>query len=109
MFKGFLFCVATFSSVFSVDGVFASETPGVIFEEDFEDGALDTRLSINTFNESWPLPDPGIKNTTVFGSTRAFGFGTSGCMMDCFTNLTQLTITFDPPQVVTSLVFKEME
>ncbi len=68
-----------------------------VLYEDFEDGVLDSRITIvttGTFN------DPsGIKNITNFGSTKAFGFGRSVCGASCFSDY----IT------VSTLSFKEME
>lgn len=80
----------------------------VLFTEDFEDGSLDSRISVSTvggFNSQ-----PGIKNLSNFGSTKAFGFGLSSCSVNCFSNyLTLFTIDFGSPTFVSTLSFNEME
>lgn len=81
---------------------------GEILSEDFEDGVLDNRVTINTvgsFSES-----PGIKNITNFGSTKAFGYGRSTCGASCFDNYyMSFVITFSEPTFVSDIYFKEME
>ncbi|MCB0263931.1 MAG: T9SS type A sorting domain-containing protein [Calditrichaeota bacterium] len=76
--------------------------------EDFEDGILDSRITISTvgsFNSS-----SGIKDVTSFGSAKAFGFGLSTCPSSCFDNyVTKFIITFPSPTVVNAISFKEME
>ena len=90
--------------------------PVVLLEEDFEDGVLDPRFSIISSTDQTdqngtphPAPDAGIKEFVGFGSTHAFGFGTTYCPMDCFNTGSALILKFDTPLVVTSLSFKEME
>ena len=76
--------------------------------ENFEDGILDSRITasrVGTFNSL-----PGIKNVTVFGSAKAYGFGRSTCGVNCFLNYTStLTITLPSKPFVTTISFKEME
>lgn len=79
-----------------------------VLSEDFEDGALDPRISIatvGTFNSA-----PGIKSISNFGSTKAFGFGVSPCPASCFNSyVTTMTIALGSPTFVTAFSFKEME
>lgn len=81
---------------------------GVILLEDFEDGSLDPRMSVQTtggFNAT-----PGIQNITTFGSTRAFGFGLSNCPFNCFSDhVTSLVIDLGTPTFVLDITFREME
>jgi hypothetical protein len=80
----------------------------VILSEDFEDGVLDDRISIETtgtFNSS-----PRIKDTTNFGNTKAFGHGMSTCAANCFDNyVTNFKITLEDPMYISTISFKEME
>jgi hypothetical protein len=86
----------------------AAPPQGVILSEDFEDSALDSRVSIQTtgsFNSS-----PGIKSFTGFGSSKAYGYGLSACGLSCFDNfMTRFRITLSSPTYVASVSFKEME
>ena len=79
-----------------------------IFSEDFEDGMLDPRISIQTVGSFSSAP--GIQDVTVFGSTQAFGFGRSTCPFNCFFNfVTTFEITLSEPQFISTLSFKEIE
>ena len=79
-----------------------------VLTEDFEDNALDNRLSVSTVGSF--IVAPGIQSLTNFGSTRAFGFGRSTCGANCFNSfVTSLTITFPTPTLIGSIQFKEME
>lgn len=80
----------------------------ILLSEDFEDGALDPRMSITTVG---PFSSaPGIKNIASLGSTKAFGFGVSTCPANCFNaHVTTMTIDLGSPTFVTTLSFKEME
>lgn len=79
-----------------------------LFEEHFENNALDPRISITTigsFNSA-----PGIVDVTAFGSTRAFAFGVSSCAFNCFGNFaTTLSIDLLAPSFVSTISFKELE
>jgi hypothetical protein len=79
-----------------------------LLSEDFEDGILDGRITVETtgsFNSA-----PGIKEITNFGSSKAFGFGLSTCDSSClYSYMTKLVITFAAPTYVSTLSFKEME
>lgn len=81
---------------------------GVILYEDFEDGLLDPRISIQQvggFNSA-----PGIKTTASLGGSKAFGFGLSNCRFNCFFEHTSsLLITFQTPTFVSEISFREME
>lgn len=79
-----------------------------ILSEDFEDGALDPRISVVTVGGF--VSAPGVEPFTDFGSTGAFGYGRSNCRANCFDgHVTNLTITFDAPTFVSGISFKEME
>lgn len=84
-----------------------------ILTEDFEDGILDSMISIQTVNV--PLfpgssQGAGIKNVTALGSTKAFGFGRSSCGASCFDNyVSTLKITLGEPTFVSTISFKYME
>lgn len=80
----------------------------VIFSENFEDGVLDPRASFSSAGSF--SSDPGIVDQTVFGSTKAFGFGRSTCGASCFSSYeTILNIDFDEPTYVSMLSFKDIE
>lgn len=79
-----------------------------ILAEDFEDSALDPRISVVTVGAF--VSAPGVQPFTAFGSAGAFGYGRSTCRANCFDgHVTNLTITFDAPTFVSGLSFKEME
>ena len=79
-----------------------------ILAENFEDGVLDSRISVSSVG-TFGLA-PSIQLLTNFGSTRAFGFGMSTCGANCFNNfITLLQITFAAPTLVGSIKFNEME
>ncbi len=79
----------------------------VILSETFEDGVLDTRISVTTVG----ISNAGIKDVSfTAGSSKAFGFGTSACGASCFTGHTTLfSIDFGTPTFVDTVSFKEME
>lgn len=80
----------------------------VILDEDFEDGVLDARMTVETVGTYNYLP--GIKNITDFGSSKAFGYGVSTCELSCFDNyVTNLKITFTEPTYVAAIAFKDKE
>ncbi|MFZ2630157.1 MAG: DUF1566 domain-containing protein [Desulfosalsimonadaceae bacterium] len=92
-------------------GLFSIQTgtnSNVILSEDFEAGILDPRISITSgggFNAN-----PGIKEKTEFGSTKAFGYGMSDCGANCFNDhVTDFRIAFPAPTYISHLSFKEME
>mgnify|MGYP003883039383 CR=1 FL=1 len=86
----------------------AASCEGALLCEDFEDGTLDSRITVETvgtFNHP-----PGIKPLTEFGSTKAFGFGRSTCGASCFEGYeTYLKITFPAPMWIDRIEFKDME
>lgn len=87
--------------------IFVSNSIAAILYEDFEDGTLDQRISVTTTDISISA---GIKDITEFGSTRAFGFGTSDCPGGCGSNyMATLKIDFGSPTYVSGISFKEME
>lgn len=82
----------------------------VLFSENFEDGILDANASA-TFGSNINA-NSGIVDTPVFGSTKAFGFGSSTCGSTCqnsANNTTLFDIIFNEAVYVTSLSFKDME
>jgi hypothetical protein len=80
----------------------------VILSEDFENGSLDPRISVQTvgdFNVA-----PGIQKITNFGNTKAFGFGLSNCPVNCFfDHVSSLIIDLPASTLVSDISFKEME
>jgi streptogramin lyase len=86
----------------------ASDSSNILLFEDFENGTLDPRIAVETvgtFNSN-----PGIKDITNFGSTKAFGFGRTTCGASCFNgDVTDFKITFPSPTYVSTLSFKEIE
>lgn len=78
----------------------------VILQENFEGSTIDNRITVETVGgPSW-----GIRETNVFGSTKAFGFGRSSCEASCWDDYaTKFIINFSEPTFVTQLSFKEME
>ena len=85
-----------------------SALAGEVLSEDFEDGILDQRISIETIGSF--TSDPGIQDITNFGSTKAFGFGLSTCGASCFDNyVTSFLITLEEPTYISYVKFKEME
>jgi hypothetical protein len=85
----------------------------ILLDEDFEDGVLDGRITIET--RSVPLvPDAsggaGIKSIPHLGSAKAFGFGRSSCPASCFSSYTStLKVTLDEPTFVAAISFRYME
>ena len=65
----------------------AARAQGTILSEGFEGSSLDPRITVSSVGGvSW-----GVKPTTVFGSSRAFGFGSSSCWQYCWSNYTSDT------------------
>jgi hypothetical protein len=92
----------------SASAVWRLTTATILLNEDFEDGTLNQYMSIQTTGSFNDLP--GIKNTTSFGSTKAFGFGLSSCPADCYYDYeTRLIINFPSQVYITSIAFKDME
>lgn len=79
-----------------------------ILTENFEDGALDPRMSISsvgTFNAA-----PGIQSFSGIEGNKAFGFGLSNNRNNSYDSFaTTLTITFSVPTFVSTVSFSEME
>jgi len=102
---GLMLCGLLLGSLVFLGSVQAAS---LILSENFEDGILDSRISIETvgtFNAN-----PGIKDITNFGSMKAFGFGVSTCGASCFDNyVTNFKITLPEPTYITTISFKEME
>lgn len=83
-------------------------TAALIFTEDFEDGVFGPNMSATRVGGF--ISNPGIKDVTSFGSTKAYGFGISDCPGGCFDNhLTSLSIHLGAPTLVSSISFKELE
>jgi len=79
-----------------------------ILSESFENGVLDSRISVQTVGTFRNAP--GIEPVTQLGSAHAFGFGRSNCGASCFQfHSTALHIVFPEPVYVSSISFKEME
>lgn len=79
-----------------------------LLAEDFEDGALDSRISLVSVGSFGAAP--GIRSMTEFGSTRAWGFGRSVCGFNCFDSFVAgLRIDFGAPTFVAQISFSEME
>lgn len=80
----------------------------VLLSENFEDGALDPRMSVDVvgqFNSA-----PGIKATTALGSQKAFGFGLSVAAANAFDNYkTELVLWFPQATRVDAISYKAME
>ena len=79
-----------------------------IFSEDFENGTLDTRLSVT--NKGSFVSMPAIDDNPVFGSRRAFGFGRS--VVPGFASwdyVSALLLSFEQPTFVSSVSFKDIE
>lgn len=95
----------------SVESSQVSATPSasvLILSENFEDNILDPRISVETVGSF--SSNPGIKDISNFGSTKAFGYGSSTCGASCFDSyVTNLKITFPSPTYVSTISFKEME
>lgn len=76
--------------------------------EGFESGSFQPFMSfqfVGTFSSN-----PGIVNSTGFGSNKVFSFGKSTCWASCFNNyMTTLIITFPTPTFVADISWKEME
>lgn len=77
-----------------------------ILAEDFEDGVLDTRISVTAFNTF----SAGIKDTPYLAGSKAFGFGLSGCSASCFSShTTTVTVDLGAPTAMGSITFKYRE
>ena len=92
-----------------VDYINVSTIPEqLLLSENFEDGILDSLITIETVGTFNHLP--GIKDITNFGSMKAFGYGRSTCGSNCFNNyVTNFKITFPEPTYISIIYFKEME
>jgi hypothetical protein len=88
--------------------VFSQQISNVIFMENFEDRVLApnaTVEAVGSFNV-----EPGIKETDIFGSAAAFGFGKSTCTVNCWNDHTCVVRIEFPDQVAIGLIsFKEAE
>jgi len=82
-------------------------TSAILFE-DFEDGIFDSRITIETVGTF--ISQPGIKDITNFGSSRAFGYGKSTCLVNCFDNyVTDFKIILPESTYISAVSFKEIE
>lgn len=80
----------------------------ILLTENFEDGMLDPRMSVQTTGSFSSAP--GIKSFTGLEGQYAFGFGRSTNRYNSFDNyVTKLVITFDQPTPVTTISFITME
>ena len=104
--RGKAFTRTAYLIVLCLLGPAAARGQGTILSEGFEGSSLDPRITVRSVGGvTW-----GVKPTTVFGSTQAFGFGRSTCYANCWSNYTStLVVTFPQPVYVTSLSFKEIE
>lgn len=86
----------------------AATAAPTLLTENFEDGILDPRMSVQTtgsFSSS-----PGIKSFTSLEGQYAFGYGRSTNRYNSYSNyVTDLVVTFDQPTPVTTLSFITME
>jgi hypothetical protein len=84
-----------------------------ILAEDFEDGLLDPRMSVATFNVPTFPPSAsgaGIKDTTALDGAKAFGFGLSACPASCFNAYESvLTVDLGAPTFIGSIRLKYRE
>ena len=91
-------------SVFAVTGAHAQ----TILSETFEDGLLDSRLSVSTVGTFSSAP--GIKAFVSIEGSKAFGFGRSTNRFNSFGNyVTNLNVNFATPTHVSTVSFDEME
>jgi len=110
-------CMLIFSSlqpsrIHSAAGGLAAliEAPAVSsasLTEDFEDGVLEARITVETTGIN--LSQPGIQDISNFGSLKAFAFGRSTCNWGCQNRITAFKITYPEPVYIYSISFKEME
>jgi hypothetical protein len=85
-----------------------AEGASLILYEDFEEGTMDSRISVETVGTF--ISEPGIKDVTQLGSTKAFGYGRSTCPASCFDGyVTNFRVTLGESAFVTTISFKEME
>jgi len=76
--------------------------------DDFERATLGSCMTISRVG-SFNSP-PGIKATTLFGSSYAFGFGRSTCGASCFGGFTsRLSIPLSGPNFIRAIQFNEAE
>jgi len=73
----------------------------------FEEGVLPAEVSVIEA-AAYTLPW-GVRETGIFGSTRAFGFGKSDCQGNCHAFYTDLIITLPEQMYIASIQFKEAE
>jgi hypothetical protein len=96
-------CLAVATTAFAT-----SASAATLFQESFEDGALDPRVSISTvgtFNAA-----PGIKLFAGIEGDHAFGFGRSTNRFNSFGSyVTNFTIDLGSPTFVNALSFDEKE
>lgn len=79
-----------------------------ILSEDFETGTLNSMLTIQTLGLN--SSGSGIKSTSFFGSSGAFGFGRSNCLSNCFDSHTSsIFITLPSELFVEEISFKFAE
>ena len=103
--KNLFVCVVTVLTLIVGYSIGQADT---ILMENFEDGILDPRISVQTVGTF--ISSPGIKDFTGLEGQYAFGFGRSTNRYNSFWNyVTYLSITFDQPSYVTSFSFVEME
>lgn len=88
----------------------AVQANSVILQEDFEDGQPDSRMSYIHYFKYGTNVQPGIKNNTGFGSTKAFGFGKSRAGANAFQNhITWLTVDFGTPTYIDRIQYQQRE
>lgn len=82
--------------------------PDTLLTEDFEDSELDSLITLRTAGSF--STSAGVRETSAFGSTRAFGFGVSTCGSNCYYSYaTRLVITLPESTYVSAISFNEME
>ncbi len=101
-------CTCVLAVIASLFACSAARAASTLLVEDFEDGALDPRMSVQTTGSF--ISAPGLKAFTGLDGQYAFGYGRSPNRYNSWGNYTtDLIITFSQPTLVTSISFEEME
>ena len=96
------------SAVAAVSNIVVNCAPRPVVLESFESGSLSAGISVRTVGNFTVAP--GMRDTTILGGLRAFGFGKSDCFLNCFAqHETRLRIAFAQATNVSTLSFKEIE
>jgi hypothetical protein len=80
----------------------------ILFRENFESGSLHPDATVQTVG-TFTVP-PGVKDTGIFGSSKAFGFGKSDCNAGCwYGNTCTIRLEFPEPSAIGIISFREAE